>query len=389
MKTFLLLFFFTHLCSAQCQKNLKALFFANGMFNSINEAHASLDELRQTYKLNSNKDSFNIDFDEYEVAYNTDEPALLQLFEVYRQKSEEYGLGFWKWIKIFKGTENNDVVQKLLQNFYSEQRAADKDLRVQINNYDRYLKKGFQIITVAHSQGNFYTNFSFLHLNSENTKMISVATPASSVYQDGPYYTFKSDGVISHIPSALTPNRDKSDPGLFDHAFTDHYLKELSVQNEITDSIRNSITKTSAAPSLNPQEGYMNNDLIPIVNWFNEILRKQSTMSPADCMLTYAMFSTYRLSGLSCQERNLKALQSVLNACAEDLTEMGSKKRDTACAFYSGMELGNPYEYHYPSERFEFFQKYPHCKIDSVADFKNKISISAIQLALEKSNSLK
>lgn len=82
-------------------------------------------------------------------------------------------------------------------------------------------------------------------------------------------------------------------------------------------------------------------------------------------------------------------LQNVLNACAEDLTETGSKKRETACSFYSGMEMSNPYELHYPSERFEFFQKYPHCKIDSMADFKNKISISTIQSALEKSNALK
>ena len=82
-------------------------------------------------------------------------------------------------------------------------------------------------------------------------------------------------------------------------------------------------------------------------------------------------------------------LQNVLNACAEDLTETGSKKRETACSFYSGMEMSNPYELHYPSERFDFFQKYPHCKIDSMADFKNKISISTIQSALEKSNALK
>jgi hypothetical protein len=165
------------------------------MFNSRREAKASLNELRKAYELKSNKENFN----EYQVAYNTDEPALLQLFEVYRQKSEEYGLGFWKWIKSFKGAENNKEIEKLLQEFYSEQRSVDVDLRIQIKDYNKYLKNGFQIITVAHSQGNFYTNFSFAQINSEKTKMISVATPASSVFKDGPYYTFKSDGVISHF----------------------------------------------------------------------------------------------------------------------------------------------------------------------------------------------
>lgn len=385
MKTFLLLLLFSNVSSAECKKNLKVLFFANGMFNSKTDAFKSLKELRKAYELKSNKENF----DEYKVAYNTDEPALIQLFQVYRQKSEEYGLGFWKWIKTFKGAETSEVLKKLLQDYYSEQRSVDKDLKIQIDEYNKYLKNGFQVTTVAHSQGNFYTNFSFAQTNSKKTKMISVATPASSVFQDGPYFTFKSDGVISLLPNALSPNREKSDPGLFDHAFVNHYLKEQTVQDEIINSIRQSISKESVFPSLDLQQGYMNDDLVPVVKWFNGVLGKQSDISPADCMLTYAMFNTYRLSGLSCEERNLKMLQNVLNACAEDLTETGSKKRETACSFYSGMEMSNPYELHYPSERFEFFQKYPHCKIDSMADFKNKISISTIQSALEKSNALK
>jgi hypothetical protein len=385
MKAFFFILLISNLSSALCQKNLKVLYFANGMFNSRREAKASLNELRKAYELKSNKENFN----EYQVAYNTDEPALLQLFEVYRQKSEEYGLGFWKWIKSFKGAENNKEIEKLLQEFYSEQRSVDVDLRIQIKDYNKYLKNGFQIITVAHSQGNFYTNFSFAQINSEKTKMISVATPASSVFRDGPYYTFKSDGVISHIPSALVPNREKSEPGLFDHAFVNHYLKEKKINDEIIDSIQQSIIKTSVAPSLNPQQGYMNNDLIPILNWFNGLLEKQSDVSPSDCMLAYAMFNAYKLSGLTCEERNLKNLQNVLSACAEDLTEKGLQKKETACVFYRGMEMGNPYEVRYPWERQEFFQKYPHCKIDSMDEFISKISISAIQSALEKSNTLK
>jgi hypothetical protein len=137
MKAFFFILLISNLSSALCQKNLKVLYFANGMFNSRREAKASLNELRKAYELKSNKENFN----EYQVAYNTDEPALLQLFEVYRQKSEEYGLGFWKWIKSFKGAENNKEIEKLLQEFYSEQRSVDVDLRIQIKDYNKYLKK--------------------------------------------------------------------------------------------------------------------------------------------------------------------------------------------------------------------------------------------------------
>ncbi len=129
--------------------------------------------------------------------------------------------------------------------------------------------------------------------------------------------------------------------------------------------------------------------MIPVIKWFNGILEKKSDLTPSDCMLTYALFSTYRLRGLTCEGRNFKALKAVLNACAEDLAETKHSKPETACSFYSGMEPGNPFEYFYPFERYEFFQKYPNCKIESVAEFKNKISIEAIQSAINKAESLK
>lgn len=379
------IFIFSNICWAQCQKDQNVLFFANGMFNSKLEAKKSLDQIQKIYELKFGKENFN----KYQVAYNTDEPALIQLLQVYRQKSEEYGLGFWKWIKSFKGAESNQEIQKMIKEYYNEQRAHDKDLKFQIKTYEDYLKNGFQVITVAHSQGNFYTNFSFDQIKSEKTKMISVATPASSVFQNGPYFTFKSDGVISHIPSAFEPNREKSNPGLFDHEFVNHYLKEQQTHAEIIDSIHNAITLKSTEPSLNPKNGYLNDDMIPVIKWFNGILEKKSDLTPSDCMLTYALFSTYRLRGLTCEGRNFKALKTVLNACAEDLTETIHFKQETACSFYSGMEPGNPFEYFYPFERHEFFQKYPNCKIESVVEFKNKISIEAIQSAIKKADSLK
>jgi hypothetical protein len=115
-----------------------------------------------------------------------------------------------------------------------------------------------------------------------------------------------------------------------------HYLKEKKINDEIIDSIQQSIIKTSVAPSLNPQQGYMNNDLIPILNWFNGLLEKQSDVSPSDCMLAYAMFNAYKLSGLTCEERNLKNLQNVLSACAEDLTEKGLQKKKLLVYFIEG-----------------------------------------------------
>lgn len=224
---------FSFFSFGQCGNDKTVLFFANGMFNSLEEAQINLDYLSKSYT-----DRFiGAEFTEKQIAYNTDEMALVQLLQVYLQKAEDIHLGFWRWLGRFAGFENDSQFIKDTEKFYSEQRARDKDLSIQIRKYKEYLEKGFKVITVGHSQGNFYTLFSFEQIKSQATKMVSVATPAMRVYEEGPYYTFRSDGVITPIPTALIANREKENPGYFDHKFFDDYLMDKKVGSEILESV--------------------------------------------------------------------------------------------------------------------------------------------------------
>lgn len=71
-------------------------------------------------------------------------------------------------------------------------------------------------------------------------KIVSVATPASFVQDDGPYFTLKSDGVIRFIPGALPANIENRipRPGILDHQFVGHYLNGNPTGSSIVQAIQ-------------------------------------------------------------------------------------------------------------------------------------------------------
>lgn len=378
---FILVCSFSQYSYSECREDKKVLFFANGMFNSRIDAKDSLEKLISEYAIAFPDEKF----DDFQIAYNTDEPALLQVFQVYRQKVEETGLGFWTWVGNFTGLEYDAEFQKKIAEFNSEQRAHDQDLKIQIEQYNKYIKNEFQIVTVAHSQGNFYTLFAFNQIGSPLTKMVSVATPAGKVYKDGPYYTFMSDGVVSHIPGALEPNRQKSPPGYFDHRFVDDYLLEPGVGNEILNSVSSATEDfDSTEPSLRIEDGYFNKDMEPIITWFNDTLGKKINPSAADCMVAYGLFSIYRLHNRTCGDRNLRAFKISLNGCILDRQDTERLREETACPFYAGMDMINPFAIFYPDEQFDFFQNNPFCDMGTLGEYEEKVNIKDLQEALSR-----
>ena len=79
----------------------------------------------------------------------------------------------------------------------------NQDIRVQIKSYSKLLvDPKNHILTIAHSQGNFFTNFAFSALDinheySQRLNMVSVATPAGFVFNHGSYINLKSDCVVA------------------------------------------------------------------------------------------------------------------------------------------------------------------------------------------------
>ena len=85
----------------------------------------------------------------------------------------------------------------------------NKDVETQYVAYMESVKKGHGVIIVAHSQGNFFTNFVV-----ENTiptwakqyfNVIGIATPTSSIVNGGSHLTFDND-VIQVVPEHLGAN---------------------------------------------------------------------------------------------------------------------------------------------------------------------------------------
>lgn len=353
----LVIFFRCGLAQASCGDTKTVLYFANGMFNSKESATQSLRELLKRVRKQdpSNK------VDAFEIAYNTDEPALIQLHQVFRQKITDTSISFWRNIGKLLELEKGKNLKNIIRLLNAEQFLTDKDLREQISSYNKYLKNKFRIITVAHSQGNLYTNFAFDTIGSDETQMISVATPASDVYGEGPYFTFFSDGVIAHIPKALSANRKKQQAKYFDHEFIEHYLGDSSTSKEILSAINvnyNSEIQNSSR-SLSPQEGYFNSDMNSVLKWFDSYFKEKRKLSDAECLIVEGLFSVYARHSLSCEERNFKTFRETIDDCEIDLNS--SKPRNTFCPYYYGMDFANPYKTFYPTESLEHYELNPHC----------------------------
>ena len=239
---FLLLF--SGLSEAHCPSRA-TVFFGNGMFNSFDEAQKSLDALVARVSETENwKRSWS------DVAYNFDEPAVYQLLEVLEQKSGDLDKRFWRW--FWDWSEAPDWFRNIIKArmLYEEKNGHQRySLGSQLIRYQKELMKDRGVIVVAHSQGNFFANSAALHLAAgmypvnNFYRVISVATPASFVDGDGPYFTLTSDGVIRWIPGALPPNATNvaPAPGLLDHKFVEHYLQGQPTGEKIVTAVQSTL----------------------------------------------------------------------------------------------------------------------------------------------------
>lgn len=256
----LILLLTTSAKAIKCPKETR-LYFANGMTNSYNDAVLSLLELKK--RISS---SPNLRKEKSKVAYNPDgfwfgnelaEAALQKRIEVYQD--------FWNWIFELEKSPQwfqqmaKRIIQKSQLNNLSSVSADHMAL------YGKDLLEGRSIVVVAHSQGNFFANSSanMLHIQvfpvRSHFKMVSVATPSSKVTNDGPNFTLLSDGVIKWIPQALPANSSNVSPrpGIFDHAFLDHYLAGVPTGSNLLKAIQKAfrdLDQTTLAPKNDKDE---------------------------------------------------------------------------------------------------------------------------------------
>lgn len=263
MRFTLVVFFLTYTLSCNailCPKETR-LYFANGMFNTYSDALISLLEIKKRISSAPNwrKEKSKLVYNP--IGFWGGDEVLEAIF----QKKNEFTSQFWMWFfniekspKWFQQIIKNHI-QTLEFNSLSSVDAAHMAL------YGKDLLDERSIVVVAHSQGNFFTNSSANMLDIQNFpvkshfKMISVATPASIVTNDGPHFTLVSDGVIKWIPNSLPANSSNTNPapGIFDHAFIEHYLSGQPTGAKIVGAIHEAFKRldtTTGAPENDEDE---------------------------------------------------------------------------------------------------------------------------------------
>lgn len=257
--TLLTLFSFHPFVQAKNLCSGPRVFFANGMNNDKGTAWDSAGHLREVLHNRSGElDKIRWD-NRVQLVYNYDDIMPLELLQVFLQKRAESFDVIWD--AIYYLTRAPDWARDIVESFRARASVlVDKaNLDEQISLYEGYLNRNYSLITVAHSQGNLFTNRAFKSLSQRfednQMQMISVATPANFVFAGGPHLTLNSDGIINSLrlvssviilpplPSNATNTFPR--PGRFDHQFVRHYLKGIPSGGKILDHVVRSMTKAS------------------------------------------------------------------------------------------------------------------------------------------------
>lgn len=322
------------LFSYQCPRKGQVLFFANGMFNTYDDADKALDKLK-SYTDGS--------FYDYQISYNENEVIVTQIFEVVFQKIAEGELFLWRYFSRLEGPEwFRELARATASTITASMYTIDKDLKKHVDAYKKYMSQNNELIVVAHSQGNFYANqaLEFLALNDSHPSLgiLAVATPARYVAGNGKYVTLESDGVITNIPGSLSPNVENTHAGTFDHEFIRHYLGGTNSREEILYRLH------SISPGFNPryaEPGYLDISLLKMKDWVFRLdkMRRDEKLSKAQCLATTLFLQVENWWGADCDERNIQAIERHGRQCfKEEWTRSGQYVSDCSLA---GLEPPN------------------------------------------------
>lgn len=217
MKKILYLLIFPILLSAtsiQVDERQTDIYFANGIMNTKKNARDNLKLIRDQVRDNlyaGNQVEMN-KYHNFGTAYNETHGMASDLFEAFLQKTEDDGLFLATWLtfKVWIGQKfklSDDLISIVESNINA---AKTADLTVQLDHYRASINNGHGVITIAHSQGNLFTNEAYKKLapwQQNYFHMMGVASPANYVSGGGPYISYDNDPVPM-ISTALTSTID-------------------------------------------------------------------------------------------------------------------------------------------------------------------------------------
>ena len=208
--------------NTDCQPDDKVVvFFGNGMETSEDEAYISrtwlLDALKKDVQAGKFTLPSGVQLDSicYQVAYNTDEPGWLDLFQAIRQFLAPNPTQTWQLIsRLIKGPMGFQRAYAQIIAFYnSDLYVNDPAFQEQVTRYQKEIDAGRKIIVVAHPQGNFYVNQAYTRLLNqgnppESFEIVAVATPDNVIADDltNTTQTTLFGDIILQVPGNLDAN---------------------------------------------------------------------------------------------------------------------------------------------------------------------------------------
>lgn len=257
---------------------------------------------------------FPLEFEKYDLAYNEKESILLEVLEVLGQKGYRHKKNWWLWIvrKDLAPQWFRDSVQLALKKDLNYRYLSDQDLKKQVDGYIQSVKKGYSVVTLAHSQGNFFTNQAFGWMEESTPyesmlKMVSVASPDSFVWKEGPHITLKSD-FVHGVPGSLPWNVENTNPNHRGHSIREHYL-----------SGKESLEKIEKSLNFEPRESlrilksqYLHESFKDFSRWvrsFYHLGAARPKLQPHQCLAINMFVYQSNWFGFSCEERSLANLQ--------------------------------------------------------------------------------
>lgn len=263
--------------ASSCEGSGTVFFFGNGMFTSKDSAKTSRDYLQKAINHGTSLErAKDIQFD---IAYKTNEFLPFQIFNVALHKGIDNWENFWLWLSALKQSPRwfHDQMASLAAKALENGSVAFDDIQEHFEKYSRYIRKGYNIILVSHSQGNFYANQTMRKLSTytdagltgsledkrkENSLFpeffdlfgnVQVATPVVASVNSSPWSTFKDDLVMQlvrkKLGGALPANLKSSGIGFppdgdpLGHFFVEAYLRNTEAREKILSDIQTQYQK--------------------------------------------------------------------------------------------------------------------------------------------------
>jgi hypothetical protein len=142
--------------AGDCRASGTAIYYANGMRNSLEDAKSSLQSLKDLDLSILEADTSRI---EYNLSYNQNERWWEEILKVWTQKVGTDYTAFWRVMFDLAPMPENlrEWFATMLFNLTAASIHADDDLKAHLEGYKKELDDSRRFVVVSHSQGNLYT----------------------------------------------------------------------------------------------------------------------------------------------------------------------------------------------------------------------------------------